>query len=422
MTNQRSSAPLQPTRLTPQVADDAPPPRRLSAPRGALLWLSLSVGACLAALYAVPRLLAPPPAPPTAAGATPATPEEPPDPILTPAEKAAARLEAQQALAGVLARSDGLAARSPADWDAAAWRAAQTRIADGERAYRQERYPSALRIYADAARQLAALEAQVPGLVNDRLQAGLRALDAGDSVHATQFFQQLLKIDSTHAAGRTALARAEAYERVQALLTEGLAYERMDDVPKARAAFEAALALDGATVAASEGLARLTETDSAEAYAKAMSSGYEAMAAARFDEARSAFERARKLNPTSAAQAALAQSIERGVAARIAAALATAERSEKAERWDEAARAYASALALDKGLTDLKPKADYARSRAALASEIADAVAAPGPASRASLQALLARVARIESAGPRLRAQRKQLEQALRALEPAARE
>jgi len=192
----------------------------------------------------------------------------------------------------------------------------------------------------------------------------------------------------------------------------------MDDIPKARAAFEAALALDGATVAASEGLARLTETDSAEAYANAMSSGYEALAAARYDEARSAFERARKLNPTTAAQDALAQSIERGVAARIAAALASAERNEKAERWDEAARAYATALGLDKGLTDLKPKADNARARAALAREIADALAAP--ASRPTLLALLARVQRIGSAGPRLRAQQKQLEKALRALEQAA--
>jgi len=213
---------------------------------------------------------------------------------------------------------------------------------------------------------------------------------------------------------------AQTVERVQALLAERVAYERMDDVPKARAAFEAALALDGATVAASEGLARLTETDSAEAYAKAMSSGYEAMAAARYDEARSAFERARKLNPTTAARDALAESIERSVAARIAAALASAGRSEQAERWDEAARAYATALGLDKGLTDLKPKADYARARAALASEIAAALAAPGGESRAGLSALLARAARIESAGPRLRAQRKQLEQALRALDQPA--
>jgi len=416
--NPRPSDPLQPTCLTPRVADDAPPARRFTAPRGAVLWLLLSLGLCLAALFGLPRLMAPPPAPPAAPGAAPSQPEEPPDPILTPAEKAAARLDAQQSLAALLTTSDRLAGRSPLDWQAEGWRAAQGRIADGERAYRQERYPAAIRIYADAARQLAALEAMVPGLIHDRLQAGLRALDAGDSVHAAQFFLQLLKIDPQHAAGREALARAEAYERVQALLAEGLAYERMDDIPKARAAFEAALALDGATVAASEGLARLTETDSAEAYAKAMSSGYEALAAAHYDEARSAFERARKLNPTAAAQDALAQSIERGVAARIATALASAERSEQAERWDEAARAYATALGLDKGLTDLKPKADNARARAALAREIADALAAP--ASRPTLLGLLARVQRIGSAGPRLRAQQKQLEKALRALEQAA--
>lgn len=414
MASSRPPDPLQPTRLTPRVADEAPPARRFAAPRGAVLWLLLSVGLCLAAVFGLPRLMAPPP--PAAPGAAPAAPEEPPDPILTPAEKAAARLEAQQSLAGVLATSDRLAARSPRDWNAAGWTAAQTRIADGERAYRQERYPAAIRIYADAARQLAALDAMVPGLVNDRLQAGLRALDAGDSVHATQFFQQLLKIDPAHAAGRQGLARAEAYERVQALLAEGMAYERMDDVPKARAAFEAALALDGASVAASEGLARLSETDSAEAYAKAMSSGFEAMAAARYDEARSAFERARKLNPTTAAKDALAQSIERGVAARIAAALATAERSAQAERWDEAARAYATALGLDKGLTDLKPKAENARARAALARDIADALAAPTRESGPALRELLARTRRVEPAGPRLRAQQKQLEKALRAL------
>ena len=147
-----------------------------------------------------------------------------------------------------------------------------------------------------------------------------------------------------------------------------------------------------------------------------MSKGYAALAEGRFDEAKVSFARALKLNPTETARGALAQSVERGTAAKIAAALALAERSEAAERWTDAARAYSSALALDKGLSDLNPKLDRARSRAALQQRLAEAMKATGPGTDlASAAAVLEDARRIQSPGPRHRAQMKQLTAAIAA-------
>ena len=87
------------------------------------------------------------------------------------------------------------------------------------------------------------------------------------------------------------------------------------------------------------------------------------------------------------------------------AALALAERSEAAERWADAARAYSSALALDKGLGDLSPKLERARSRAALQQRLAEAIKAAGPgADLAGAAAVLEDARRIPNPGPRHRA------------------
>jgi len=416
---------LSPTPIAPRLADDPAPraPRNpLTAHPGGLRWLLVSVLLAAAAGWFLPGLMAPAPKATAPAGAGPAAskPAEPPDPILSPEAKAAARLEAQQRLAKVLTTMDQLRTRQPQSWDPAGWAAAQARLADGERAYREERYPAAIRLYRETGRQLATLEAALPGLIATRLQAAQHAFDTGNAPAAVAGFKQVLAVDPDSTEAKTGLQRAGTYDQVQALLGEAAGYERMEDPAKARAAFEAALALDPATTAASEGLARLTESDSAEAYDNAMSKGHAALAEGRFDEARSSFARALKLNPTDSARSALAHSVERGTAAKIAAALALAERSEDAERWTEAARAYSSALALDKGLSDLSPKLERARSRAALQQRLAEASKITGPgADLAGAAAILEDARRIQSPGPRHRAQIKQLTAAIAAAKSA---
>ena len=129
----------------------------------------------------LPGLMAPAPKaiPPAGADAAASKPAEPPDPILSPEAKAAARLEAQQGLAKVLTTLGQLSARQPQSWDAAGWAAAQRQLADGERAYREERYPAAIRLYRETGRQLATLEAALPGLIASRLRAAQHAFDTG---------------------------------------------------------------------------------------------------------------------------------------------------------------------------------------------------------------------------------------------------
>lgn len=412
---------LKPTPLAPALADD-PTPRAPASPfarhRGGLRWLVLSVALALAAGVLLPDFLqGPQPATQALANGAAQAPTinaEPADPILGPEAKAAARLDAQQGLAIVLKASDALATRKPEGWNATAWRAAQTRIADGERTYREERYPAAIRIYREAGQQLATLEASLPGLIAARRKVAQAAFERGDSPAASRDFKGVLALAPGDPGATQGLKRAEAYARVQALLAQASGYQRMDDVVQARGAYAAALALDPASSAATEGLARLQESDSNDAYAAAMSRGYEALGAARYDEARSAFERALKLDRTTVAKKALADAVERATVAKIEAALANAGRAESAERWDEAARALSSALAVEAGLKDLRPRLERAKSRAALARRINEALKDPGFLRGTGADPLIDEARRINNPGPRHRSLLRALDEAIK--------
>lgn len=396
--------------------------------RGALIGytlLTLAIVLALAVSFLLPRLMqSVPPATtstpavaPTATADTPAQIDE--DPLLTPAEMATARLEAQNALAAVLQLADALKKKQADDWAKDAWTAAHARIADGETAYREQRFPAALRAYSDATQQLQAIDRSIPEIVAGFIDEGERALFSTDGVAAQQAFERALALAPDDERAQQGLQRARSIDRVIALIKEAQGYEKVGDTERARSAYREALTLDAEASEAAQAIERIDRARSDKAFARAMSEGYQALEAQRFDAARASFEEANKLRPTSSEAAnALQQTALRATATRIEQALKAAANHERAERWNEAAGQYRAALALDKNLDVANSGLSRASARAAIDIELektlAQAAQLGDEAVYGQAQALLANARAVASPGPKLQRQMEALAAAIK--------
>ena len=412
-----SDRPLVPTAIAPPDATPAAPaPNATSDPvKPAWLALLLAVLLALAVGFGLPALMRK--TPPSGDAATPAAQaEEPADPLLSPEELAAARLDAQDALAEVLAAADTLEARHAAEWNADRWRAAQALIAAGEKAYRQQRFPAAIRTYREARRVFEALNQQLPQEVAKTRAAGDAALARRSAGLAVTAYERVLDLAPGDAAALAGLKRARNLDQTDALLEQAAGYERMADTAQARSAYSAALALDPGNDAAIRALARLNEHDKTDALGTALSAGYAALAENEFGRARAAFETAAKLAPDNdEARRGLHQARDRELAARLERGLEDATRLEAAERWAEAASTLAATASLEQGLETLRPRLERARHRAALDQSLEAALRVRGDAvdSQRTKRDALAQARREPAPGPRLRRQIRELEASL---------
>jgi tetratricopeptide (TPR) repeat protein len=396
------------------------PDERAGPGQAALIGYALLVCAVLlagAVMFVLPRMVPSvqmPPAEVASSAPTPPDAAEAPapdaDPLLTPAEQASARLDAQNALAAVLRVSEALRARAAHEWAAQAYAAAQTQIADGETAYREQRFPAALRAYAAATRQLQDIEKNIPDIVAGLVDEGERALLSTNSIAAQQAFERALALAPDDARARQGLARAQSLDRVIALIAEAKGHEKVGDTARARSAYREALTLDSAATEAAQALERIDRARTEKEYARAMSAGYRALEAKQFETAKQRFEEANRLRPESGeASNALKQTALRATAARIELALTAAANHERAERWNEAAGQYRAALALDRNLDVANSGLARASTRTAMDMELEKTLAQADQLGEETLyrqaQTLLDSARAVADAGPRLKRQ-----------------
>ena len=332
------------------------------------------------------------------------------DPLLTPAEQATARLESQNALAAALQLSDALKARDAHEWAGPAFAAAMTRIEEGEVAYREQRFPAALRAYAAATRQLQDIEKGIPDIVAGFVDEGERALLSTRSVDAQQAFARALALAPDDRLAQEGLARAQSLDRVIALIAEAKGYEKVGDTERASSAYREALTLDSAASEAAQALERIDRARADKDYARAMTAGYQALEARQFEAATKRFEQANRLRPEATeASNALKQTALRASAARIEQALTAAASHERAERWNEAAGQYRAALAIDKNLDIANSGLARASTRTALDMELEKTLAQAERLSDDAVwrqaQTLLDKARATAAAGPRLQRQ-----------------
>ena len=380
-----SLAPLTPTRLEPAAS---PAPRHASAHRfyqtaafGLLGLLGLGV---LGVFMWLPQWVTAPPPPIAESAAVASAKASTPTAVAAPElsqslpEPPDARPAAQKALAALWPRVDALRAQRLDVWGPDDLKAIESSLADGEQAYREQRYTAARQAYAQAAQGVQMASAKIPTVVTDYLDEGERALLSQDAGAADTAFRMALSLAPDNTAAQRGVRRAATFDRVLALLTEAKGYERMNEPARASSAYHEALKLDPEATTARQALARIETAKDEAAYAVLMSRGFTALQAANYPQATASFAQARRLRPKSSAVAnALAQTKARATAAHIERALTAAQRAEQHEQWSEAGAQFRVALAIDKGLELAARGADRARQRAALDRRLRSGVAHP---------------------------------------------
>lgn len=339
-------------------------------------------------------------------------------PPTTEVEPAEARVAAQQGLRTALARLAALDARGARDWAVGERARFEQLLADGERAYREQRFRAAQSKYAEALRAGDAMEARVPELITRWQSEGDAALAAQQSARAAAAYARVLRLDPSHAAARAGAARASTLDRVRALEAQGEGYAQMGDRAQARAAFAEALALDPLAPAASAGLTRLDAARREGELRAALAAGYAALGRDDTTAARAAFERAAVIDPAAPeVNLARAEATRRAAASDIRRALTSARAAEHDERWSEAERHYAAALTLDAELEAARDGGQRAAARARLESALLAASERPAllieEAARRQADEILKTARAIVPKGPRLAAQVAALERAL---------
>jgi serine/threonine protein kinase/tetratricopeptide (TPR) repeat protein len=304
---------------------------------------------------------------PAATSVTPTSPSG--GSVAQPARDSAAELERLNAArASFEARLAALDGRAAGVWGGKDYVDAKARAAEATTALEVRDLQTATQRLAEANRLLGAVEDGAARPLTTQLAAGNEALRAGNTAAARQAFELARRIDEHDARPARGLSRTKAAEAALPLLAEASNAERAHDYARAARDYGKVLALDAANTAARDGLARSRAALGVDSYAKAVGTGFAALGAGRLEDARVAFEQARKINPNGYEAR---QGLERvNIALRgrdLGELRLRASAFEAAERWDDAVHEYDTALKIDPSLTFAR----QGRSRAAARAELA---------------------------------------------------
>lgn len=433
------SSPNEPVKPTPfSVAEPqaAPAAAGAAVPATSQRWIApallILLALALAVIFWLPGILqapavvadAAPAATDSGSTVTPATQaprESPVEPAASPwsdAQQARLRKEAQDVLAQLLPLQFELEQRGAASWGAAALASATAAAGRGDEHYQAREFVPAREQYEASLAELQALEAAIPGILEEALQSAVEALDGGNREALNEALGQaaLLAPDSPELAALT--ARAQSMEALQALLAGAAAAETAGALAAAEQQLQDAAQLDPDSRRAREQLARVSAAHRQQRFHRAMSEGYEALDQGSFAKARSAFRDAGKLQANSAeVSSALAELKTAETAARLAGLQRQGRSLEDGETWEDAVARYQEALQLDPTIVFAQEGLARSEPRARLDRQLREALEAPerlaDPSVAATLEKVLQQARTLSPQGPLLAAQLTELEQKL---------
>jgi eukaryotic-like serine/threonine-protein kinase len=295
-------------------------------------------------------------------------------------------------------RQAALEVRGAEGWGGTDFAAASGRAAESVAAHDAGNLALARQRLGEASQLLDAVERAAPAALAAQLDAGNRALNAGQQDLAAQAFGLAHRIDPQDARAAAGQARSQRLGGVSPLLADAQSAQSAHQYSRAAQGYSQALALDPKNAQARSGLAQAQAALGEDNYARAAGEGFAALGAGRLAEARAAFERARSLRPNgpealaglkrvNAADGSRAAANSASGAGDSAAGIRThAGQLEAQERWDAAVALYTAALSDDGSLSFAQNGKARAGARARLDH---------------SLQALLDRPDRMASADVR---------------------
>jgi tetratricopeptide (TPR) repeat protein len=380
-------------------------------------WLITAALAALAVVvfFWLPRVATPPP---TAAPAEP-TPAAPaatqPTPAAAEQQRAAALEVLRERRDAVLARAEALDARAASVWGGAELASARVALGEAGAALDTGDESRAAERLGVVERDLRVVESRAPTTLASQLEAGDRALAAGQTGVARQAFEMAQKIDPINRRAASGLERSARLDRVLELVAQGENALTSGDAAGAAALFDRAARLDPANELARSGLARARGAAGEDAYARALGQGFAALVAGRYEDARAAFSRAKSMRPSATeADEGLAQVASASQGRTLEGGRKRAADLEAAERWSEALAEYERILSEDASVEFARAGRDRVAPRAELGERLQRLIDRPerlaAPEVRAEANRLLARARVVEPSGPVIRSQIARLE------------
>jgi hypothetical protein len=265
-----------------------------------------------------------------------------------PARLAAEKMEAENKLAEFMQLKQVLEAKVVSKWGAETYQGMSQLADEADRLLIEKQYAQAAERYAAAIARAEELVNRVEPVLKQLLAEGRTAIEDGNGPLAEEKFSTALLIDPDNTIARGSLQRAKNTEAVMQLLESGNRHETEGNLAAAHTNYQEAVRLDPASNKARQALARVDSQLRDQQYRKLMSDGLTAIHNKDYQLARTKLRQAKALQPQSReANDALAQVDQSIRLSRIETNRRQAVVSEQSENWQQALNAYEQVLKID---------------------------------------------------------------------------
>ena len=323
------------------------------------------------------------------------------------------------ALGDLLSQLERLRYRAIDRWGGQGYLDAVNVYADGDQAYIDRNYRLAGERYRQASKLLVPFFGQIDEVFEETLAAAWSAFEATDSSEAIRLFDLATSITPGHREAEAGFERAKNLQSVLTLMSQGEQLENDLELDAALSAYANAIALDALWQPAATAVARVKAAINQFSFEQRMTEGFDALFARDFPSARAAFNAAKALNPKSQQPAdGLLQLDQEIRLSQIRQLEAEALQLDSAEQWEASIVVYEDVLKIDSDLQFAQTGLAVANSRARLHGRLADLIADPDTLSDQvnirKATSLLLDVTKMGAIGPRLNDQKSELSRLLK--------
>jgi len=270
-------------------------------------------------------------------------------------------------------------------------------------------FPAAAEKYLQAAEKAATLTDNTETVFQELMEAGRKALEAGNSDVARQKFRTALMIEPSNGTTQKGLERAEKFDDVKRLIESGRNHEKNNRLSFSLADYHKALNLDPESGPARDGLKRVKERIAGEQFQKFMSDGLTAYHSGNYQDARAKLLNAKSFQPDSSeVREALVMVDEAMRLDSIETLRKAAAGAEQREDWEQALKSYMAVLEIDPNISFAEQGKERSLEQIRVAKRMAFFLTKPD-AMESNLQlqnaiSLLESAERLRPRGPKLNA------------------
>lgn len=334
------------------------------------------------------------------------------------AQAAKLRKEAQEVLAQLLDIQAIVEERGVERWAPEDFAAATAFATNGDEQYRARQYEDAKTSYAAGLAAMQALQDAIPQEMARRLAAAQQGIENGDLEAVGSALEMASLIEPENAELAKLQQRAQSLPEVLAKLEEAAAIEAGGDLAGAEQVLQQATTLDPQHLRARAELQRVSDAYLEQRFNDAMSDGYAALDAGKFDAARKSFRAASGLQSGSSEAASALQEVAAAETAyRLSTLKQRGRRLEQQEKWQDAVDTYNQALKIDKNVLFASEGLGRSTARARLDKQFRTALNEPerlsDKAVASATEQLMRQARQIQPRGPVLEQQLSRLERSL---------